>query len=81
MGSVLIYLRLLKPFGKPEKDPDTVDADIYEITVQLSDGNKRVYRQKAHRYFSRGQQQWERIDPERAAGLYTLMRQLPSDAL
>lgn len=77
--SVLLYLRLLKPMGRPETDPNTIDRDIFEITVHLSDGNKRIYRQKAHRYFSKGDRPWEMIDPNQAFWLYDLMEQLPSD--
>lgn len=80
MESVLLYLRLLKPLGKPETDPETVDADVYEVTVCLSDGQKRIYRQKGHRYLAKGISPWQAIDPEQAAGLYALMRQFPSDA-
>lgn len=80
MESVLLYLRLLKPMGKPGTDPDRIHKDVYEITVHLSDGNKRIYRQKAHRYFSANARPWKMIDPEQAAGLYTLMRKLPSDS-
>ena len=79
MEWVLIYLRLLKPLGKPDSDPDSLEKDIYEITVHLSDGSKRFYRQKAHRYFSKENRPWQSINPEYAAGLYSLMQHLPSD--
>ncbi len=79
MESVLLYLRLLKPFGKPETDPERVDAPVFEITVHLSDGDRRIYRQKDHRYFSKNSRPWEKIDPARASGLYALMRHYPSD--
>lgn len=80
MESVLLYLRLLKPLGKPETDPEPLYKDVYKITVHLSDGKKRIYRQKAHRYFSKDSRTWEKIDPEYASGLYSLMRRFPSDA-
>lgn len=79
MEYVLLYLRLLKRKGKPDADPDTLDKDIYEITVRFSDGSNRVYRQKAHKYFSEGVGAWQLIDPAQAAGLYKLMEKLPSD--
>lgn len=79
MESVLLYLRLLEPVGKPDTDPERILRDQYQITVHLSDGKKRIYRQKAHRYFSADARRWKMIDPEQAAGLYTLMRRLPSD--
>ena len=81
MESVLLYLRLLEPRPNPPVDPNQLDSDIYRITVFLSDGKKKIYRQKAHRYLSVGNQPWKTIDPAQATGLYQLMRQLPSDTL
>ena len=77
--AVLIYLRLLNPGGAPAKNPDEIDADVYEITVSLSDGQKKVYRQKDHRYFREAIGSWQSVAPDRAARLYTLMRHFESD--
>ena len=79
MEKYLIYLRLLELKGAPEADPETVDAHTYEITVRLSDGRQRIYRQKDHRYWSSQMRPWQTIDPGQAAGLYHLMRTLPDD--
>ena len=79
MEAVLLYLRLLDPQGIPDSDPQTSKKDIYRITLHLSDGNQKVYRQTAHRYFSANNGSWKCIDPKKAAGLYTLMRKLPDD--
>lgn len=79
MEYVLLYLRLLEPQGVPQIDPEQVDADVYEITVKLSDGETKVYRQKDHRYFSEGTQPWQAIDPEQASLFYRLLGQIPSD--
>lgn len=79
MEWVLLYLRLLKPMGKPKQDPDTIDADVYLITVHYSDGSQNLYKQKDHRYFSKGTHPWQTIDPGQAADLYDLMRHVPSD--
>jgi hypothetical protein len=81
MEYVLLYLRLLKPFGKPDTDPDQLDKDVYQITVHLSDGDRRIYRQKAHKYFSWDSRPWQKIDPAQASGLYALMEHLPSDTV
>ena len=81
MEYVLLYLRLLKPLGKPDLDPELLDKDVYEITVHLSDGSRKRYRQKAHKYFSRDERPWEMIHPGQAAGLYELIRYLPSDTV
>ncbi len=81
MEYVLLYLRLLKPFGKPDTDPDALEKDIYEITVSLSDGSRRIYRQKAHKYFSWDSRPWQMINPAQASGLYALMEHLPSDTV
>ncbi len=79
MEAVLLYMRLLRPKGVPQADPEAVDADVYEITVSLSDGQQHIYRQKAHRYFQEAASLWESIAPEKAAGLYSLMRHYESD--
>ena len=81
MSYVLLYLRLLKPLGTPETDPQAIDGDECRITVQLSDGRQKIYTQKAHRYFSGTAQLWQRIDPAQAAGLYRLIQVLPADTL
>ncbi len=78
--SVLLYLRLLKPLGKAYHAQELPEEDLYEITVHLSDGSDRIYRQKAHRYFSRPERPWEQIDPGQASQLYQLMRHYPSDS-
>lgn len=81
MEYVLMYLRLLEPLGKPETDPDTLEAAVFEITVTMADGSRQVYRQKAHRYLSSNGGPWKTIDPEQAAGLYRLIAKVPSDSL
>ena len=79
MEAVLLYLRLLRPGSAPLVDPDKEDADIYQITVSLSDGEQHIYRQKDHRYFRIENYGWQSISPERASRLYELLRHLQSD--
>lgn len=79
MEAVLLYLRLLRTGKPPAADPDLIPADIYEITVTLSDGQQRLYAQKDHRYFRKGNDAWMSIPPEQASGLYALMRHYESD--
>lgn len=79
MEYILLYLRLVKSLGSPATDPDTIDADVFQITVHLSDGSQKVYRQKDHRYFSRHNAPWQQMDPAHAAELYRLLREIPDD--
>ena len=79
MGAVLMYLRLLEVSNTPSIDPDAIPADVYEITLSLSDGQKRTYSQKDHRYFRKPASGWQSIPPEQAARLYALMRHFGSD--
>lgn len=79
MEAVLMYLRLLDPQGRPDTPPEALNRDIYQITLHLSDGKQKVYRQTAHRYFSANRGGWLCIEPKKAADLYTLMRLLPDD--
>ena len=80
MRAILLYLRILKPGKKPNPPPNSKEDNVYLIAVKLSDGTIRYYRQKDHRYFSSGSGPWLSIDPSQAAGLYTILRQFPSDA-
>ena len=79
MRQVLLYLRLLKhttlqqPIREPEGD------DIFLITVELSSGKRRYYRQAKHRYFSFEDGPWRSIEPANAALLYGILRELPED--
>ena len=78
MRPVLLYLRLLKPYGNPVL-PDASADDVYLISVSLSDGQRHYYRQASHRYFSIENGPWKHIDPAQAAWLYGILRDLPSD--
>ena len=78
MRPVLLYLRLLKPFGKPVQ-VDEASEDVYLISISLSDGQIHYYRQASHRYLSKENGPWKSIDPAQAAQLYGILRELPSD--
>ena len=79
MESVLNYLRFAVDGKKPERDPNSVDAEVFQIRVQLSDGQSHIYEQKDHRYFRKYQQGWTALDPMHAAKLYALLRQYEND--
>ena len=79
MGAVLMYLRLLEVGKTPVADPDTIPADVYEITLTLSNGQTRSFAQKDHRYFRKPASGWQMIPPEQASRLYALMRHFESD--
>lgn len=81
MEYVLLYLRLLEPAHRPCETAGENWEDVYEIRLSLGDGNQRLYRQRAHRYLAVDGRPWQTIDPEKAEGLYRLMRRLPSDSL
>ncbi len=76
---VLLYLRLLKPRFVSQEHASLPSDDTYRIQIFFSDGSNRIYRQHAHRYLAVDNGPWEQIDPADAAGLYMLMRALPSD--
>lgn len=81
MQAVLIYIRLADNIRVPDNNPEKAKGDIYEIRVQLSDGQQHIYKQKDHRYFYQHTKGWRTLDPEHAAKLYGLLRQYPSDEL
>lgn len=78
MQWVLIYLRLAEPKYTPQPKAQQL-GDIYEIRLLFSDASTRIYRQTSHRYLSLDGRPWQAIEPSYAAGLYALMRALPSD--
>lgn len=78
MRPVLLYLRLLKPYGQPVQMPENTD-DVYLISIALSDGQRHYYRQASHKYLSIENGPFKSIDPGQAANLYTILREFPSD--
>jgi hypothetical protein len=78
MRPVLLYLRLLKPYGNPVNSSD-VGNEIYYIRISLSDGKQHYYRQASHRYLSKENGPWKSIDPDQASKLYEILRKLPND--
>ncbi len=75
---ILLYLRLLKPHGKPVQVDEAAD-DVYLISISLTDGERHYYRQAAHRYLAKENGPFKSIDPGQAARLYSILRELPSD--
>lgn len=80
MQYVLTFLRLLKPVGKPDVNPEALTQDMFLIVLTRSDGTKVYYRQTGHRYFAKDSQSWFSISPEQAVGLYEILAKMPSDA-
>ena len=79
MQYVLTFLRLLKPTGKPDIDPEELTEDMFLIALTFSDGSRNFYRQTGHRYVAKDDQNWFSIDPYQALKLYELMAHVPSD--
>lgn len=79
MEAILNYLRLLKPRGPADVDPELYVGDSYTITVHYSDGHKQIYRQHADRFLSTDANPWRNIDPEFALYLYPLLNAMPND--
>ena len=79
MSWVLNFMRLQENLGRPEVDPETAAGDVYTITVHLSDGRERIYRQRADRYLQIDGKRWQKIDPDWGGNLYYLLQTLPAD--
>ena len=79
MRAVLLYLRLLRTEKVPTDAPEIRDADVFEITVSLSNGAQRKYIQKDHSYFRKGNDTWQYIQPQQAAELKRLLFFFESD--
>lgn len=75
---VLLYLRTIEPDIRPTVPPEN-PASRYEICLTFSSGERKIFRQAAHRFFCAQPRSWHAIDPAQAAGLYALLRQVPGD--
>lgn len=78
---ILYYLYSLEPYGQPEEDPEQIRDDCCHITVYLSNGSSRSYRQQGSRYISVDFCPWQNISPTRAAVLHHLLRHIESDRM
>ena len=79
MSWVLNFMRLQENLGQPEENPELAAGDVYTVTVHLSDGRERIYRQRADRYLQIDGDTWQKIDPDWGNNFYYLLQTLPSD--
>ena len=80
MQKILSYLRLLKPYGQPAENPDTVQGTLFQIILTHSGGDTTVYQQKADRYLKSGEDPWLCISPQKALELSLLLGYLEEDS-
>ncbi len=81
LEAILLYLRLLSPYGRAEVDPEALEGDIFDITVHFSDGRQRIYRQRSDRFVSKDFAPWQNIDTDHAQKLYPLLLLMPGDTV
>lgn len=81
LEAMLLYLRLLKPHGRAEVDPEELTGTAIRITVHLSSGQKRVYRLRADRFLSKDAAPWQTVDESHAQDLYPLLLLMESDPI
>ena len=79
MDTVLFYLYSLSPYGNPETDPEELDMDSCRITLTLSDGKKRIYRQRGDCFLSVDCHRWKKIDPKKGEQLLPILQAISSD--
>ena len=79
MQQILDYLRLIKPYGAPEEDPETAVGSNFYIVLSYSDGFQKYYRQKGDRFLQDTDGRWKKIDPAKAEELSRIVGQLESD--
>lgn len=79
MDVILYYLYDLSPHGQPEEDPEQIQGDSCKITVTMSDGSQRVYRQVAGQYLSVDSRPWQKISEMKGNVLYHLVNHIESD--
>lgn len=79
MQLILNYLRLIRPYGEPEEDPEAVDGTLFQIILTHPDGSTKQYRQKADRYLQTDQGPWLCIPSQKAMELSLLLGYLETD--
>ena len=75
----LYYLRRQQTRGYANRDPERIIGDAVWIRVELSNGNSRVYRQRADRFLSKDCHRWKKIDESWGRRLYSMALLIPSD--
>lgn len=76
---LLYYLRKGQTKGYARVNPERILGDCSRIELQLSDGGKRVYLQRADRYLSVDLGRWKNIDESWGRRLYGMVLLIPSD--
>ncbi len=79
MQRVLLHIRTLGPLFSPDLDPEPLLAPTICITLTCADGTRKVYRQKAERYFRSGDTAWQQMPPEKGNSLLQILQETPSD--
>ena len=79
MDVILYYLYGLSPHGQPEEDPEQIQGDSCKITVTLSNGQQKIYRQIGSQYLSVDFHPWQTIPQDRGSLLYHLVNHIESD--
>lgn len=79
MDVILYYLYHLTPEGQPDEDPEQILDDICKITVTMSNGQQRIYRQIGSRYLSIDSHRWQKIQKSQGSVLYHLINHMQSD--
>ena len=76
---ILHYLHKLKGQGTPSADPEQLRSDHCRITVQLSNGEKHIYRLQGKQYLSIDLRPWKIVNSQQASVLYHLIGKIPGD--
>ncbi len=79
MDVILYYLYALLPGALAKEDPEMLRGDRCRIVVTLMGGRSRIYRQFSGEYLSVDNRPWQKIDKEKAAVLFHLIRHIPGD--
>lgn len=64
MAPILDYLRRLDPQHKADIDPDTFQANHWEVIVCYADGRRSIYRQLHKDYLQKDNGLWRQITAE-----------------
>lgn len=78
---VLNYLRQLRPYGKPQEDPETIGGSLIRIVLSFSDGEQQICQQRSDRYFKKNDEGWMYVDPQKAQQISMILGEFESDPI
>lgn len=79
MSQILNALRQLGQKTLAREEPDLLPEQLYQITLERSDGKSTVYHTAGERFLQINQEPWKQTEPKALWDLLHLLEELPPD--